>query len=79
MIRRYWLLLTLTILLALTLTACGGKGNDTPSAKETTAPVAQATVRSPVAQKQPAAEPTMEAEVATHRRTHRSARGDTRG
>ena len=63
MIRRYWLLLTLTILLALTLTACGGKGNDTPSAKETTAPVAQATVRSSAAQKQPAAEPTMEAEV----------------
>jgi hypothetical protein len=63
MIRRYWLLFTLTILLALTLTACGGKGNDTPSAKETTAPVAQATVRSSAAQKQPTAEPTMEAEV----------------
>ena len=63
MIRRYWLLLTLTILLALTLTACGGKGNDTPSAKETTAPVAQATVRSSAAQKQPAAEPTMETEA----------------
>ena len=63
MIRRYWLLLTLTILLALTLTACGGKGNDTPSAKETTAPAAQATVRSSAAQKQPTAEPTMETEA----------------
>ena len=63
MIRRYWLLLTLTILLALTLTACGGKGNDTPSAKETAAPAAQATVRSSAAEKEPTAEPTMEAEV----------------
>jgi len=63
MIRQSWHLLTLTILLALTLTACGGKGNDTPSAKETTAPAAQATVRSPAAQKQPTTEPAMEAEV----------------
>ena len=63
MIRPYWHLLTLTILLALTLTACGGKGNDTPSAKETTAPAAQATVRSSTAQKQPTTEPAMEAEV----------------
>jgi predicted small lipoprotein YifL len=68
MIRRYWLLLTLTILLALTLTACGGKGNDTPSAKETAAPAAEATAPKPAAgtkptaatQKKTAAAPTAE-------------------
>ena len=63
MTRRYWLLLTLTILLALTLAACGGKGNDTPSAKETTAPAAQATARSSAA-----------AET-THGRAHDGSRG----
>jgi hypothetical protein len=63
MTRRYWLLLTLTILLALTLTACGSKGNDTPPVKETTAPAAQATVRSSAAANEPTAEPTMAAEV----------------
>jgi hypothetical protein len=57
MIRRYWLLLTLTILLALTLTACGGKGNNTPSAKETTAPAAQATASQSAAETKPTAAP----------------------
>ena len=63
MTRRYWLLLTLTIFLALALAACGGKGDKTPPTEETAAPAAQATVRSSAAQKQPTAEPTMEAEV----------------
>ena len=78
MIRRYWLLLTLAILLALTLTACGGKGDAPLQPRRTTAPAAQATVRSSAAQKQPAAEPTMEAEaVLTDEPTE--APGDTRG
>ena len=63
MTRRYWLLLTLTIFLALALAACGGKGDKTPPSEETAAPTAQATVRSSAAEKEPVAEPTMEAEV----------------
>ena len=63
MTRRYWLLLTLTILLAVALAACGGKGDKTPQTEETAAPAAQATVRSSAAQKQPTAEPTTEAEA----------------
>ena len=68
MTRRYWLLLTLTILLALALAACGGKGNDTPPAEKTAAPAAQATAPEAAAeieptaapQKKPAAVPTAE-------------------
>ena len=63
MTRRYWQLLTLTLFLALVLAACGGKGDKTAPTEEATAPAAQATVRSSAAQKQPTAEPTMEAEV----------------
>ena len=63
MTRRYWLLLTLTIFLALALAACGGKGDKTAPTEEAAAPAAQATVRSSAAAKQPTAEPTMEAEV----------------
>ena len=63
MTRRYWLLLTLTIFLALVLAACGGKGDKTAPTEEAAAPAAQATVRSSAAAKQPTAEPTMEAEV----------------
>jgi hypothetical protein len=63
MTRRYWLLLTVSIFLAMALAACGGKGDKTPPAEETTAPAAQATVRSSAAEKEPTADPTMEAEV----------------
>ena len=63
MTRKYWLLLTLTILLAVVLAACGGKGDKTAPTEEAAAPAAQATVRSSAAAKQPTAEPTMEAEI----------------
>ena len=49
MIRRYWLLLTLTIFLALALAACGGKGGEITAARETSAPVAEATAPQPAA------------------------------
>ena len=79
MIRRYWLLLTLTIFLALALAACGDKGDNTSPAEETAAPAAQATVRSSAAEKKPTAAPHHGNRGCAHRRTHGSARGDTRG
>jgi len=57
MIRRYWLLLTLTIFLTLALAACGGKGSDTAPAKETAAPVTKATAPKPPAATKPTAVP----------------------
>jgi hypothetical protein len=57
MTRRNWLLLTLTILLALTLAACGGKDDKTPAAEETAAPVAEATAPKTVAKTAPTAAP----------------------
>jgi predicted small lipoprotein YifL len=63
MIRKYWLLLTLTLFLALTLTACGGKGTETPPAEETSAPVAQATASKPAAETEPTAAPSKKAAV----------------
>jgi predicted small lipoprotein YifL len=53
--RRYWLLLTLTVFLALALAACGGKGSGTAPAKETSAPSAQATAPESPAEAKPTA------------------------
>jgi len=61
MIRRYWLLLTLTVFLALALAACGGKGSESTAARETSAPVAEATAPEPAAEAEPTAEPETEA------------------
>ena len=75
--RKYWPLLTLGVLLALALAACGGKGNDTAPAKQTAAPVVQSTApKSPAGAKPtvapeskptaaPASEPTAEPAATT--------------
>jgi hypothetical protein len=57
MTRRYWLLLTLTILLALALAACGGRGDKTSPTEETAAPAAQATAPKTAAKTEPTAAP----------------------
>ena len=57
MTRRYWLLLTLTIFLALTLAACGGKGDKTSPTEEAAAPAAQATAPKTAAKTEPTAAP----------------------
>jgi hypothetical protein len=57
MTRRNWLLLTLTILLALTLAACGGKDDKPPAAEETAAPAAEATAPKTAAKTEPTAAP----------------------
>ena len=63
MTRRYWLLLTLTIFLALALAACGGKGDKTAPTEEAAAPAAQATV------------PIVRGHETTHGRAHDGSRG----
>ena len=80
MIRRYWLLLTLTIFLALTLAACGGKGDKTPPAEEDGCPGRAGDCADQSAAKtEPTAAPHEGSRGCAHRRTHRSTRGDTRG
>jgi hypothetical protein len=58
--RRYWPLLALVVVLALTLAACGSKGSDIAPAKETPASVAQATAPKLPAATKPTAVPTAE-------------------
>jgi predicted small lipoprotein YifL len=57
MTRRYWLLLTLTIFLALALAACGAKGDKTSPTEEAAAPAAQATAPKTAAKTEPTAAP----------------------
>ncbi len=58
--RRYWLLVTLIVLLPLALAACGGKGSGTAPAKETPATVTEATAPKPPAATKPTAVPAAE-------------------